>query len=233
MVHKIGTETLKRISEMKHYPAQIFSRINKFVGQRILEIGCGIGTMTNFFAGRELVIGIDIDADQLRMTRERFKNRKNLKFIKQDILKLEPAKYKKHKFDTIICINLLEHIRDDAAALKKFHDLLVPGGKLIIQVPAMQSLYSSLDKNLEHYRRYSRKELIGKASEAGFKSIYWAYINFAGIFGWFVNGKILRKKILPAGQLKGFDALLPAARLMDIPFRKVAGLGLVYIGEKQ
>lgn len=228
----VGTETLKRISGMQNFNKWIFQRIKNHIGKRVFEVGCGVGNLTQFFAGRELVVGCDIDKKHLETIRAVFGKRKNMQFVYQDAQKINVKKYGSKRFDTIVCLNVLEHIKDDRKALKNFYDILAPEGKLVLQVPAYPSLYCSFDKNLLHFRRYSRKGLLKKTTEAGFKTVECSYMNVCGVIGWLVNGKILRKNILPSEQLKGFDVLVPFMKPVDGLFRHIAGLSIIYAGKK-
>jgi 2-polyprenyl-3-methyl-5-hydroxy-6-metoxy-1,4-benzoquinol methylase len=228
----INTEVLEYISGMDEYNRWIFERIRPFCGQRILEVGCGIGNLTQFFADRELVVGVDMDKDHVRMIKNKFRGRKNMFFDAKRIEDVNAREYKKHGFDTILCLNVLEHIEDDSEALRKFRGLLVPGGRLVLQVPAFQWLYNCLDKHIDHYRRYSKKVLVGRTLKAGFRTEHCSFMNVWGIPGWYWNGSIMKKRILPEGQLKGFDRILPLLKLLDKPFNNIAGLSIIYSGRK-
>ena len=126
---------------------------------------------------------------------------------------------------------MLEHIKDDAAALRCFRDILVPGGRLVLLVPACPSLYSKIDAGLDHYRRYSRAELGSKLEVAGFRVEHAGFLNLPGALGWFMNGRILRRNMLPKYQLKLFDLFVPLLKIerrLKIPF----GLSLLAVGRK-
>ena len=102
----------------------------------------------------------------------------------------------------------------------------------MLLVPACPSLYSRIDAGLEHHRRYGRAELCSKMEEAGFRVERIGFLNLLGAVGWFVNGKILRRKMLPKNQLAFFDLLVPFLRFerrLRIPF----GLSLLAVGRKE
>jgi SAM-dependent methyltransferase len=133
--------------------------------------------------------------------------------------------------DSVICLNVLEHVERDEEALRSFHQSLQTGGKLILLVPAGKSLFGSLDVSFKHCRRYDRQELFEKLTRAGFKVKQLRYFNFIGCVGWYLNGKIFRRKTLPAIQLRLFDWLVPLFKLEEkigIPF----GVSLIAIAEK-
>src|SRR5205814_6821840 len=103
----------------------------------------------------------------------------------------------------------LEHIEDDRGALRHMHDLLAPGGKLLLFVPAGTYLYGRLDEALGHFRRYSLNEVRAKAAEAGFAVDELFYMNVAGIPGWFLSSRVLRRTAPPRGMLWLFNLLTP------------------------
>ena len=111
--------------------------------------------------------------------------------------------------DTIVCLNVLEHIEDDVATLADLHALLPTGGRLVLIVPALARLYGTLDVHLHHFRRYEKAELEQKIRDAGFALEDVRFLNRPGIVGWYVNGNILRRRVLPPGQLAAFRLLLP------------------------
>jgi SAM-dependent methyltransferase len=128
---------------------------------------------------------------------------------------LEPAarhEIRSLHIDTIVCCNVLEHIEDDRATLKDLCEVLEPRGRLVLLVPALARLFGTLDEHLHHFRRYEKPELIGKLVEAGFSVEDCRFVNKPGVFGWYVNGKLLRRRVLPRGQLRVFSLLMPLLR---------------------
>jgi SAM-dependent methyltransferase len=118
--------------------------------------------------------------------------------------------------DFIISTNVLEHVEDHVRALRNFRALLAPGGTALILVPAHPSLYSDLDRNLSHFRRYSRATLAGACAEAGLDVLRMRHFNPLGALGWWLNGKVLRRGILPSGQLSLYTRFaIPISRLLD------------------
>jgi len=104
---------------------------------------------------------------------------------------------------------VLEHIEDDVATLSDFHALLPSGGRLVLIVPALARLFGTLDEHLHHFRRYEKAELEDKVRAAGFALEDCRFLNRPGILGWYINGKILRRRVLPSGQLAAFRLMLP------------------------
>ena len=143
----------------------------------------------------------------------------------------EIERYRSYHIDSVICFNVLEHIEQDETALRNIFDLLEPGGRFLLLVPSHPWLYGSLDQHLRHHRRYRKKELKNKLEAQGFRVIYLKYFNRIGIFGWFLNGKILRRKELPSFQLAIYNLLVPLLKLekfFPLPF----GTSLLAVAEK-
>jgi SAM-dependent methyltransferase len=134
------------------------------------------------------------------------------------------------QFDTVICLNVLEHVEDDVGALRAIRKLLTPGGRLILLVPSLPALYGSLDRALGHYRRYTRRELAEKFTRAELHIRHMEYFNLAGVPGWWFTGRVLRRDMIPAGSLSVYDALVPLFKLERfLPWR--IGQSLIAIGE--
>src|SRR6185295_819539 len=95
-------------------------------------------------------------------------------------------------FETVFALNVVEHIENDMLAIRNCHKLLKKGGKLIILVPAFQSLYNGFDKELYHYRRYTKHTLNKLFKENSFHLVESKYFNALGILGWYVSGKLQR-----------------------------------------
>jgi SAM-dependent methyltransferase len=107
--------------------------------------------------------------------------------------------------DSVVCVNVLEHIEGDAAALRAMVEIVVPGGVIVLLVPAFDALYGPIDRNLGHYRRYRRSSLAGLASAAGLEIRKLHYVNALGLFGWWVNARVLKRETQSDGQIAVFD----------------------------
>jgi len=127
----------------------------------------------------------------------------------------------------------LEHIEEDEKTLVHFYQILRPGGRIILLVPALKWLYNSLDQGLGHFRRYSRRELYQKLEARGFKICRVTFLNELGMLGWFLNGTILRRRLLPASQVRIFNKMVPFLILFEKVFPAVVGQSLIAVGEKE
>lgn len=225
----VGEETLKRLSHVDNYNRWIFEKIKPYLGKRILEVGCGIGTMTKFFLNKELLISIDNSDKYVKIVNPRFSRYKNFTVFKHDICSNKIVGLKKYNFDTVICLNVLEHIKDDIVILKNVKKILAPGGRLILLVPAVQKIYGTLDKALDHYRRYEKLELEDKLRKCGFLIQNSLYMNIFGMMGWFLNNRLLRRTILSERQLKIYNRLVPLFRKIEEIIKPPIGQSLLCI----
>jgi len=210
----------------------MFERLRPWVGRRVLEIGAGIGNMSAFLvdeAGVDRLVLTDTEPYYLRRLRQRFAGRPQVAVAELRLPGRDP-RLAAERLDTVVCLNVLEHIEQDGAALRAMHDLLQPAGRLLLLVPSLRALYGSLDEALGHFRRYVPDELQAKLQVAGFRVRHLEYFNLAGVPGWWLTGRVLRRRLIPAGALRWYEALVPLFRLERfLPWR--IGQSLIAIGE--
>jgi glycosyltransferase involved in cell wall biosynthesis len=223
--------TVRRLEGLRRYNKWIWERLQPFVGQRVLEIGAGTGTMTRFLYGRDLVVATDRETPYLDRLRNQFRRRPGIVVERCDPDSDECLELAHYQFDTVTAINVLEHTADDGAALHRFHHLLQPGGRVIVYVPAGHDLYGPLDKGVGHQRRYEKDELIAKLTAAGFTVESVGYQNQAGRLAWYINSRILGRRDLPGAQSSFFDRLVPLFRSVEGE-NPPSGLSLVAVARK-
>jgi SAM-dependent methyltransferase len=224
-------ETLDDLSEAVHYNQWIHRLMEPYLGKRVLEVGCGIGNMTEFLALDRSVLAVDHHEGYLSAARKKFGSKKNVSFRRVD-LGSGLSGLKKYRPDTIVCSNVLEHIRDDRGFLRSCLDLLPVEGKLLVFVPALPGLYGSMDRTYGHYRRYTKTGLVKAVSAAGFNVAYCRYMNLLGILGWWLNGKVLRRKVVPRGQILLYDRIVRFVMLVEKWLPKPIGLSLYCVAQR-
>lgn len=208
----------------------IFDRVRPWVGRRVLEVGAGLGTITSLMLERELIVATEIEDDFLAKLRASFAGASNVLVEKLDLNDVPVERLVRHRLDTVLCVNVLEHVENDLGALEGLRRSVVPGGRLCLYVPALPWLYGSLDRGLLHFRRYGREELSRRIHDAGWKLVHLSFMNLLGIPGWFLNSRVLRRKLLPVKQVALYDKLTPLLRVEDrIPLP--IGMSLVAVGE--
>jgi SAM-dependent methyltransferase len=227
---QVGAQTLERLTQARNYNRWLTDRLQRWVGQRVLEIGAGLGSMSEFILDRERVVLSDTDPYYLARLLERFGDRPNVRIAE---LRLPGGgrDLGSERLDTIICLNVLEHVTDDVGSLRAVRELLQPGGRLVLLVPSLPAIYGTLDEALGHVRRYTPAELRAKYRETGFRLVHLEYFNLAGVPGWWLTGRVLKRRMIPTGSLGLYDALVPLFRLERfLPWR--VGQSLIAIAER-
>jgi SAM-dependent methyltransferase len=228
-----GWETLDVIADADKFNNWLYETIKPFCSGKVLEIGSGIGNISVHFVKDKFEITLtDIRLNYCELLRKNFPTVENI--LQLDLTHPEfDSQYKDHlaKYDTVFAMNVIEHIENDKLALDNCHKLLKNGGRCIILVPAYQSLYNRFDKELEHYRRYTKKTLNELVSRSNFEVVHSQYFNFIGIFGWYVSGRLLRNKTIPKNQMSLYNLLVPIFKLVDRCVFNWAGLSVISIGK--
>jgi glycosyltransferase involved in cell wall biosynthesis len=209
----------------------ILAQFGQFLGQRVLEAGAGIGNFTELLLDRERLICLDNDPLYVEMANWRLGHLENVRTLQRDLA--DPATYTDltpERIDTIVCLNVLEHIAPDEQVLRAFHDVLVPGGHAVILVPAHPSLYSPCDEALGHVRRYTQPELHTRMQAAGFEIVMMEEFNRMGVPGWWLNKQLGRRDLNPR-QMRLFELLLPVAKGLEA-LKLGRGLSLIGVGRK-
>jgi SAM-dependent methyltransferase len=228
----ISVEIQNRLSKVDRYNQWIYDNIKAFVGKRVLDVGCASGNITQFFLDREMVIGLDHSLEFIQIIEDKFRAYPNFRAVSSDITDSNISALRSENFDTVTCFNVLEHIEDDLLALVNMRQMLADNGRLILLVPAFQALYGTMDEADGHFRRYSKKELSMKLRKSDFAVEKQFYMNAVGIIGWYINGRILRKRLVPNTHYSLYNKVLPIfsriEKLIKMPF----GLSIVTIARK-
>jgi SAM-dependent methyltransferase len=201
-------EDQERMTRAENYLAWQERLVRRELGRRVVEAGCGVGNFTGMLLDRDAVIAVDPEPACIERLKQRYPDQHNLHVFSCDVGSPEFGGLARFRPDSCVCLNVLEHIEDDAAALRAMASVLVPGGVIVLLVPAFQALYGPIDKNLGHYRRYSRRSIIRLAERAGLRIRTAHYMNFVGFFGWWANSHLLRRQAQSEGQIGIFDRYL-------------------------
>jgi len=225
--------SLEVLSELYNYNHWLFNKVRPFVGETVCEVGCGIGNITQFLLNRRQVVGIEPLAASLRQSTERFRDHLNTRFFNGVLQDCPNETVPAGAFDTVLCMNVLEHIEDDVGALNTMRLLCGPHGRVVILVPAHMSIYGELDRAFGHCRRYNHKSLAAVFSKAGLLPTYGRYMNAIGYFGWFWEGRCLRRQQINLQSARLFNRLVPFIdafeRLLPLPF----GQSLLMVGRPE
>lgn len=212
--------------------AWLYDEIEPYIGQRVMEVGSGHGNFIRHFLTRELVVATEIAPSSVRLLSNKFAQYPNIRPQLYDICTPVAEDLRSMNIDTIVSLNVLEHIEDDLGAMCHMAEILKDGGRVVLIVPAHQWLYGTMDSPIGHFRRYSKQTMANKLQKAGFTVEKQFYLNLLGVLGWFVNGRLLKQKVPPRGQLQVFNKIVPIIRWVEQKFRPPVGLSLVTVARK-
>ena len=226
-------EDLRQMLQAPNYTQWIFSFMQPYLGRRILEIGAGIGALTQKFVQHaDFVCGLEPNPACCAYLAKTFTDTAKFKLISSTIENCDWKDIKKYKFDTLICCNVLEHIENDKEALLRFRRLLAnEGGRLILFVPAFPAAYGNIDKAVGHFRRYSKRTLLLLMEEAHMRLITARYVNLIGLLGWIVNSHISRRAAQSDAQIRLFNRLVPFLAFLERIIAPPLGMSLIGIAE--
>jgi SAM-dependent methyltransferase len=211
-----AAEDLEVMSDAQNYVGWIFSElISPHLGRSVLEIGSGIGTYSSRIATDpkvERLTCVELDQRCVDAARKSIDAtvHKPVEHIVGDYL---GTPLPKDKHDTALLINVLEHLKDDRAAVRKARSELRMDGSLVIFVPAFELLMSGLDRRLGHYRRYTTGSLRQLLEGAGFTVSVLRYYNLVGFLGWLWRFRILGRTAQSPGLVRFFDRVILPAQL--------------------
>ena len=234
----VGRATMSSgLESATNYHRWTYEWIERYVSGRILDIGGGTGNHLAFLT-RADIVSIDLSPEAVEELRLRHRDLSNWRFEAGDIT--DPVlvdRFGRSSFDTVLSCNVFEHILQDDLAFLHAAELLKPGGRLVLLLPAHRGLYGSMDRLAGHFRRYSRDEAARKLAAAGLQAVALRYVNLAGAIGWFVNNRLLSHRDLSSssinGQIRVFDRLLiPALRRLEGRRHMPFGQSLVCVGRK-
>ncbi|MBX3025572.1 glycosyltransferase [bacterium] len=226
-----GLLTLRRLRQARRYNEWVWGRLRPFIGDRVLEVGCGIGNYTGFLRNHALVVSTDHNPEYVRQVATRLEQYDNIRVERIDWERPDLAALRAHAFDTVLCLNVLEHVERDDDALATFASLLPIGGRLVLQVPALPGLYGGIDRAIGHHRRYQREALRAQLERHGFVVEHGRYFNLPGLIGWYVNSRLLRRRSVPGLQARIASALVPWLSL-EQRFDPPLGMSLLMVGRK-
>lgn len=220
---------LEHLDRANKWNVWVFEEMAKHVGRNVLEVGCGHGTYTALLGqSGARVTAMDIDSEFVSAAQKACVHMPNVTVSCGDVTQQSWSS----TFDTVVLLDVLEHLADESGVLNSLAAALQPGGKLILKVPAFDWLFGAMDSAVGHHRRYSKESLSRAIEKAGLSTLSLWYFNAPAMAGWFWNGVVLRRVTPPAGQIQLFEKLLPAIKMVDRVTRPYFGLSLFAVAQK-
>ncbi|MDY6998638.1 MAG: methyltransferase domain-containing protein [Actinomycetota bacterium] len=161
-----------------------FDLIAPHCGRSILEVGAGLGEFAEQFDDVDRLILTDVDPEAVEMMARRFAGRPE---VETRTLALGVAPELDTPVDSVVAINVLEHIDDDAGALRSLATAVRPGGSIVLWVPGYQQLYGEFDRQVGHVRRYTPSTLAGAVRRAGLEVELVKPVNLLGGVAWWLT----------------------------------------------
>jgi SAM-dependent methyltransferase len=208
--HTLGLEVMSDAVRYRRYLLDLFE---PHCGRTIIEFGSGLGDLAEELRGYDRLTVTDVDPHCLRELSERFVGRPEIEVKRVDVREPDPVGA---SADTVLAVNVLEHIVDDVRALRRMAEAVFPGGNLILFVPAYPSLYGPHDRAAGHVRRYVPKTLEAAVVDAGLTVEVLRPVNFLGGIAWWVAVRIGGCSSPNGGLVRLYEQLVvPLVRLME------------------
>ncbi len=220
-----GPSVLDALSVAGKFNRWMADTIAPFVGSRVLEIGAGLGNLTRQICPRRrFYAATDIDQEHLEQLRKRFQHRPAVRVSKLDAEKGEDFAPFEGRIDTVIFLNVLEHIEHDDGALRNILTTLEPGGRLILLVPNGPAAFGTLDTALGHFRRYTREGLATLLARTGYELEEMISFNRVSWPGWRFTGQVMKAKGLSMAGMWVFNKFVWLWRMIDskLPWEPVS-----------
>jgi glycosyltransferase involved in cell wall biosynthesis len=224
------SDVLSSLEEADNYADWIYRLIRPYLGAEVLEIGAGHGELTERLRRDAHVTATDLSKRCVDELAERFEGCADV-----DVLQADVAAFggEGKKFDSVVLINVLEHIEDDVDALADLRETLKPGGRLCVFVPAFEGLYSDFDRSIGHRRRYRRSGLVTTFDRAGFEVVDARYVNTVGALAWWLFARQLGQVPTQRWSVKVYDRLaVPLIRQLEEGRAPRFGQSLLCIGTR-
>lgn len=236
--HGYVGKDLEAMSFAVNYRRWILSIFEPFLGQRVVEVGAGTGSFS------ELLLELRLESlslvepstamyQQLCRRIDHVSRSVTVKTYNHIFEQVADQIRSTERPDSIIYINVLEHIADDVRELSLINQTLDAGARLLIFVPALPWLHGSYDRQLNHFRRYTRSDLEKKCSAAGFRVIASRYFDLLGVLPWWVKYRLIQSKNMEPGVVRFYDQrVVPIMKSLESRVAPPLGKNVVLIAER-
>jgi len=230
-------DELVALARATNYRDWLFAKTAPHLGDRVVEVGAGFGTMTDCILDRSRVVALELIPEYVDTLRQRFADRPNVEIHQGDATEdgVWEGIRAGGELDSAMSFNVMEHIVDDVAVMEQVHRSLRPGGRMVVFTPAFPRLFGEMDRGVGHVRRYTRGELMTKARTAGFEIVDCQFMNLPGFFLWFVNGRLLKSSGAKGGatSVRLFDRwAVPVVRAVEEVVRPPFGQSLLLVAQR-
>lgn len=236
--HAYAGRDLEAMAFARNYHRWILDLFAPYLGRRLVEVGAGTGSFSELLLERapDSLTLVEPSAEMHRCLAERvedFQTETRVRTFNDTFTRAAQLISSEQAPDSVIYVNVLEHVADDAAELLVVREVLAPGGRLFVFVPALQWLYGSFDRQVGHLRRYTKKELSGKCERAGFRVLKSVYFDAAGVLPWYLKYRVLRSEKMEPAAVRVYDEFfVPVLRRVEALAPPPLGKNVLLVAEK-
>src|SRR5882672_556892 len=231
---------LEAMSEAPNYHRWILSIFAPYLGRHLVEVGAGLGSFSELILGQHACEALSLVEpsgemyQQLAVRAERLPASPSVDTFHANFPEAAPLITAKQSPDSVIYVNVLEHIADDEGELEAIHKTLSDHGRVFLFVPALPWLYGAFDERVGHVRRYTKSELQAKLRRAGFRTIVSSYFDLLGIAPWWIKYRLLKSATMELGGVRFYDRyIVPVARRFESVIKPPIGKNLIVVAEKR
>jgi SAM-dependent methyltransferase len=229
---------LEAMSFAVNYHRWILASFAPYLGTKVVEVGAGTGSFSELLLERRpqslslVEPSPSMFAQLSEHAREHF-GAVDLQLYNETFDRIAAQVRAQQQPDSIVYVNVLEHTADDESELRVIAETLGPGGRVFIFVPALSWLYGSFDREINHYRRYSRGDLESKCRAAGFRILVSRYFDLFGVLPWWLKYRLLQSRTMEPGAVRFYDqAVVPLAKRLEAIAPPPLGKNILLVAEK-
>jgi SAM-dependent methyltransferase len=231
-------DDLESMSLARNYRRWILDLFAPHLGRRVVEVGAGKGSFSELLLalGPESLTLVEPSRGMHRLLVEHvggIPTRARVRVHNDTFAGVARRIAEEERPDSVIYVNVLEHVADDEAELRLVSGVLAPGGRVFVFVPALRWLYGSFDRRVGHRRRYTRGELAAKCERAGLRVVKSVYFDAAGVLPWWLKYRVLRSEKMEPAAVRLYDELcVPVARRVEALVPPPVGKNVLLVAEK-
>lgn len=234
-----GSE-LEAMSEASSYHRWILGIFAPYLGRHLVEVGAGLGSFSELILRHHACETLSLVEpsgemyQQLDARARRMPTSPRVETYHANFPEAAPLIKARHALDSVIYVNVLEHIADDEVELDAIHGALSDHGRVFLFVPALSWLYGAFDERVGHLRRYTKGELEEKLRRTGFRTIVSTYFDLAGIAPWWIKYRLLKSATMQPGGVRFYDRyIVPVARRFESVIHPPIGKNVIVVAEKR
>ncbi len=231
---------LEAMSEASNYHRWILAVFAPYLGRHLVEVGAGLGSFSELILSHHVCETLSLVEPSAEMYRQldararRMPASPRVNAYHASFPEAAPLITARQSPDSVIYVNVLEHIAEDEAELEAIHQALSDRGRVFIFVPALSWLYGAFDERVGHVRRYAKQELETKLRRAGFETIVSTYFDLAGVAPWWVKYRLFKSATMEPGGVRFYDRyIVPATRRFESVMKPPLGKNVIVVAEKR